>query len=177
MRNDNTKDILYFAKTRSDAIIPSKRDEDAGYDFYACFDEDEMILKKDKANLVPTGIASAFPSKYYLNLKHERGSTGKYGMAVFAGVVDSGFRGEIWINIIPTYKDVIISKVYDFPKKENGKPKPVELDDVIYYPYELAIAQGTLEIVPDVEVKEISYEELEKIPSIRGKSQMGDSGK
>lgn len=168
---------LIFAKTNDDAIIPSKRYEDAGYDFYPCFEGDEMTLKKGVANLVPTGIASAFSPKYYLNLKHERGSTGKYGMAVFAGVVDSGYRGQIWVNIIPTHKDVVISKTYDFPLKDKWKPQPVELEDKIMYPYVLGIAQGTLEIVPDVKVKEVSYEELSKIPSERGTGQMGSSGK
>lgn len=168
------KDKLYFAKTHPDATIPSKRGEDAGYDFFACFDKDEMVLRKGKANLVPTGIASAFSSKYYLNLKHERGSTGKYGMAVFAGVVDSGFRGQIWINLIPTDKDVVISKTYEFPVKD-GKLKPVELEDKIIYPYTLGIAQGTLEIVPEVNVEEISYEELERIPSLRGKNHLGST--
>jgi dUTP pyrophosphatase len=170
------KDVLYFAKTHPEAKIPSKRFEDAGYDFYACFDEDEMVLTKHKPNLVPTGIATSMPPKYFLNLKHERGSTAKYGMSVLAGVVDSGFRGQIWINIVPTYKDVVISKTYDFPKVD-GKVKPVELEDKIMYPYELAIAQATLELVPNVDVKEISYEKLEKIPSIRGKTQLGESGK
>jgi len=170
-------DKLFFAKTNENAIVPSKRKEDAGYDFYACFEDDEIRLVKGKANLVPTGIASAFPSDYYLNLKHERGSTGKYGMSILAGVVDSGYRGQVWVNISPTYKDVIISKTFMFPKKDNGTPKPFETEDVIYYPYELGIAQGTLEVVPDVKVEEICYNELKDITSERGESQLGDSGK
>lgn len=171
-----TKDIVYFAKTHPKAIVPSKREEDAGYDFYSCFDEDEFTLYKNEPNLIPTGIASAMSSKYFLNMKHERGSTAKYGMSVVAGVVDSGYRGQIWVNIIPTFKDVVISKTFNFPKKD-GKIKPYEAVDKIYYPYDLAIAQGTLEIVPDVKVVEISYEELENIPSVRGKQHLGDSGK
>ena len=31
---------IYFAKVKPEAKIPSKRDEDAGYDIYACFEED-----------------------------------------------------------------------------------------------------------------------------------------
>lgn len=177
-RFNKRKDVLYFAKVNpnSDAKIPSKRSEDAGWDLYCCFEEDYKVLVKNKPNLVPTGIASAMSPKYYLNLKHERGSSAKYGMTVLAGVVDSGFRNQIWINISPTYKDVIISKTYNFPIKD-GVQKPVELDDVIMYPYSVAIAQATLEIVPNVEVKEISYSELEKIPSVRGKGELGSSRK
>src|SRR5690606_14169728 len=46
-----------WAKVHPDAKIPTKRREDAGYDIYACFDEDELILKKLQPNFVPTGIA------------------------------------------------------------------------------------------------------------------------
>ena len=35
---------IYFAKTKLDAIVPSKRKEDAGYDFYACFEDDYIKL-------------------------------------------------------------------------------------------------------------------------------------
>ena len=31
---------LIFAKVRPEAIIPTKREEDAGRDLYPCFDED-----------------------------------------------------------------------------------------------------------------------------------------
>ena len=31
------KRTIYFAKDREDVIIPTKRDEDAGYDIYANF--------------------------------------------------------------------------------------------------------------------------------------------
>jgi hypothetical protein len=31
---------LVFAKVKPDAIIPTKENENAGYDIYACFDED-----------------------------------------------------------------------------------------------------------------------------------------
>ena len=33
---------LYWAKVKEDAIIPTKRDEDAGYDLYHCFEEDYL---------------------------------------------------------------------------------------------------------------------------------------
>ena len=56
-------DELYFAKVKPDAIIPSKRDEDAAMDIYACFDEDYLVIPPHTTILIPTGIASAFSSK------------------------------------------------------------------------------------------------------------------
>jgi len=164
------KDTVYFSKLSSNAIVPSKRDEDAGYDFYACLDDDiaEITLDVGKPTLVPTGIATALPKHYYLNLKHERGSTGKLGMNVLSGVVDSGYRGEIFINICSLYKKIVISKEVD---------QVVEKGGVIYYPSTKAIAQGTIDLVPKIVLQEIPYDELKNIKSKRETSKLGASGK
>ena len=91
--------------------IPSKKEEDAGYDFYACFEEDFFVIEALSTKAVPTGIATAFSKKYYAQVE-ERGSTGKVGMKKSSGVIDSGYRGE-WF--IMTYnannKPLIISKI------------------------------------------------------------------
>src|SRR5690606_15111734 len=41
-RKANRVPTVYFAKVREDAIIPSKRDEDAGYDLYANIEPREI---------------------------------------------------------------------------------------------------------------------------------------
>ena len=38
------EDKIYFAKMKEGAVIPTKREEDAGYDLYACFDEDFFVI-------------------------------------------------------------------------------------------------------------------------------------
>jgi dUTP pyrophosphatase len=162
------QDTILFAKVRPDAIIPSKNFEDAGYDLYANFDVSEMRISKNKPTLIPTGIAMSMLPKYYANLKHERGSTSLIGMAVLAGVVDSGFRSEVFVNITPLYKDIVISK--------NVKTT-VENEDEIIYPYSKAICQFTVDFVPDLKSKEITYEQLKAIPSKRGDGQLGSSDK
>ncbi|MEG0767038.1 MAG: dUTP pyrophosphatase, partial [Clostridia bacterium] len=89
---------IYFAKVRAEAIIPSRRTEDAGFDLYACFAEDTLYFAPGETRVIPTGIASAFDAGFYFQVK-ERGSTGVLGMAVRAGVIDSGYRGEWFIPI------------------------------------------------------------------------------
>ena len=84
---------LYWAKVKENAIIPTKREEDAGYDLYPCFEEEYLEILPLHTKLVPLGVASAFDSDYVMLLK-ERGSTGTKGMAQRAGVIDSGYRGE-----------------------------------------------------------------------------------
>lgn len=168
--------INLWAKVKEGAKIPSKRLEDAGYDIYACFEEDELRLKALQPNLVPTGIASAIEPTHYWNVKHERGSTGKYTMLLLSGCIDSGYRGEWFLNISPLNKDIVISKTFEFPLKD-GKKKPVELKDVVVYPYDLAIAQAVKLPVPNDENKEVTYEELLTYKSERGLGKIGDSGK
>jgi len=94
-------DVIKFAKVKENAIIPSKKLENAGYDVYGVFEgnnDENRIVKPHQTKLIPTGIACALPSKYYFQVE-ERGSTGSKGIKKSAGVVDSGYRGEIFIAI------------------------------------------------------------------------------
>ena len=84
---------IYFAKVKPGGRIPSKRDEDAGYDIYGLIDEAYIVLAPHETRAIPTGIASACPEEYYFQL-HERGSTGTRGISQRCGVIDSGYRGE-----------------------------------------------------------------------------------
>lgn len=194
---------LIWAKVKPDAIIPTKRDEDAGYDIYPCFEEDYIIIPSHETKMIPTGIASAFTDDYVAILK-ERGSTGTKGMAQRCGVIDSGFRNE-WLCPITntTDKPIIISKLtldklidlhcYETP---NGDMY-LEGDDhtciylkynyissgenciidtpVIMYPYSKAICQAMLLPVPKMKVTEIPYDELKLISSERGMGMLGSS--
>lgn len=188
---------LVFAKVKPNAIIPTKDDENAGFDIYACFDEDYVVIPPHKTVLVPTGIASAISERYYLQVQ-ERGSTGSKGIKYSAGVIDSGYRGEIFIALTNTnYREVVISKLDkdELFKKHSTRDEDgdsgikysdkndsyyiyeFEKDCVIIYPYSKAIAQLVIHYVPTMNVKEISYEELKNIPSKRGGGALGSSGK
>jgi dUTP pyrophosphatase len=167
-------DKLMFAKLKEGAKIPTKRDEDAGYDVYACFKEDDLIIYQGKTELVPTGIMSAFDKKYRI-LARERGSTGSIGLAIRAGVIDSGYRGEWFIALNNTSNNVIIitkdvEKVKSYDNIETGEQE-------IHYPYDKAICQVLLDEVPVVKEVEKTPEELKAIDSKRREGCLGDSGK
>lgn len=164
-----TKSVnIQFAKVRKDAIIPNKRDEDAGYDIYANFSSDTFTISPHSTEMVPTGIASAIPIDYYFQVE-ERGSTGSKGMKKSAGVVDSGYRGE-WFVAITNTNDIpiVISKSATQVNVNKNR---------ITYPYNKAIAQAVLLPVPRTTVQEISFEELQSIPSERGTGKVGSSKK
>lgn len=160
---------LYFAKLREGAVIPSKRVEDAGYDIYACFDEDYILIEPLHTVRVATGLVSAFSADYYLQLQ-ERGSTGTKGIAQRCGVIDSGFRNEWFIPMTNVNdKPVVIAKKHVAAQFEG--------QDVIVYPYEKAICQALLLPVPKTEVVELTAEEVQAMESLRGMGELGSSGK
>ena len=160
---------IYFSKVREGAKIPQKREEDAGYDIYPCFEEEYMFFYPHETKLVPTGIASAFDSDYYFQI-FDRGGTGAKGIHCFSGVIDSGFRGEWFIawhnsNNYP----VIISK-----DKDNSRWTGIDRD-TIFYPYTKAIAQAVLLPVPKTTIEEIDYNSLKEFKSLRGENMLGST--
>lgn len=185
-----------FAKVRPDAKIPSKRREDMGFDIYACFDEDYIEISPHETKLIPTGIASSCNPEYGFLLR-ERGSTGSKGIALRCGVIDSGYRNEWFVGLTNTTdKEIFISKldtkelyekvypdgwtVHDYTGDANIEYKMSTEDYskvVLIYPYAKAIAQALIIPVPEVEVDEISYEDLLVIPSERGLGALGSSEK
>lgn len=168
-----------FAKVKPNAIIPSKRDEDMGFDIYACFDEDYMIIAPHETKLIPTGIASSCDIDYGFLLR-ERGSTGSKGIALRAGVIDSGYRNEWFVGLTnTTNKYLFISKLTESEtyNKHWDEILPWITPECFVYPYSKAIAQALVVPIPKVEVKEISYDELIKIESERGLGKLGSSNK
>lgn len=168
---------LYFAKVKPDAIIPSQEIGSAGYDFYAHIEGiesehegvvREQLLEKNKVNFVGTGVASAMSDEFCLNFKNERSSFAKNGATVLAGLIDSNYRGEIKLMVLPLMKDILITDQVE---------ETEEYEDIILIPMNKAIAQATLQYVPIVEVKEIPYSGLSNIPSFRGTGGWGSSGK
>lgn len=179
---------IKFAKGHPDAKIPTKRIEDAGYDIYAAFDEDYIEIDSNETKLIPTGICSAFDSDYVMVLK-ERGSTGTKGIGQRSGIIDSGYR-NFWFVPVTNHnnKRLIISKFSkeDFLEKviktkinyeECKEYYDFYMENVIFYPYEKAIAQALLLPVPKSTSVEISVEELQSIPSERGMGALGSSSK
>lgn len=166
---------LVFAKVKPNAIIPSKTEENAGYDIYACFDKDYWLLKPHTTELIPTGIASALHKSKYIQLE-ERGSTGSKGIKRSAGVIDSGYHGEWFVAITNTNDfDLVIAKEPLYSNKNELLRKFGNM--VIVYPYSKAIAQAIVHEVPRMNVSEVTYQDLLTITSERGTGSLGSSNK
>jgi dUTP pyrophosphatase len=167
---------LLFAKLKPEAIIPTKRNEDAGYDIYPCFKEDFIRIQPLETKFIPTGFAFACHPSRYIQIE-ERGSTGTKGIKKSAGVFDSGFRNEFMIVLYNgSTKPVIIAKEeaynhFTYVQEKLG----VEIGTI--YPYEKAIAQGVVHTVPQMITKVVDYDTLMKYSSERGLGKLGSSGK
>lgn len=172
---------IKFAKVRPDAKIPSKRVEDMGFDIYACFDEDYIVIPPHETKLIPTGIASSCEPEYGFLLR-ERGSTGSKGIALRCGVLDSGYRNEWFVCLMNSTDE------YMFITKLDAKDTLLDYfgnkfgdllneSDFTLYPYSKAIAQALVVPVPAVEVEELTYDDLKAIPSERGLGCLGSSSK
>lgn len=164
---------ILFAKVKDGAVFPTKREEDAGFDIYPCFEDDYMVIRPHQTVLIPTGIISAFDPGYVMVLK-ERGSTGKLGIGQRSGVFDSGYRGE-WL--VPITNHGLMPLVI-WKNKEVVKQLE-HLDGFLYclYPYNKAICQALLLEVPRADSREATPEEVLAVPSERGDGKFGSSGK
>ena len=75
------------------ARLPSKANEsDAGWDLYA---SDDGVIEPGSKELIGTDIALAIPEGYVGLIWDRSGMAAKKGIHRFAGVIDSGYRGEI----------------------------------------------------------------------------------
>ena len=73
--------------------VPTKiNNSDAGWDIYAA---EDAIIDPSKNQLVSTDMAMAIPEGYVGLIWDRSGMAAKKGIHRFAGVIDSGYRGEI----------------------------------------------------------------------------------
>ena len=171
---ENNNLIIYWDKLNERAKLPSKRDEDAGFDIYSDSTEN-IILKPNETKFFTTGLRSAFPSNYWIEIK-ERGSTGAVGLSVRSGVIDSGYRGE-WKIMLTNVNKYPVEFSHDVDKVTyiKGKIFKNKIKKVIY-PLTKAIAQAVVIPLPTIQ----GYGDKDKVDgakSNRGETGWGASGK
>ena len=69
---------------------------DAGWDFFA---SEAIDVGPGETRIIKTGVALEIPSGWYGQLK-SRSGLGAKGLIVTAGVVDSGYRGEVGVVVV-----------------------------------------------------------------------------
>lgn len=186
--NENV--TIKFSKENERCIIPSKSNENAGYDLYADPELEIIFIEPLATAMVSTGIRSVIPEDYYAQIQ-ERGSTGVKAMKYGAGVIDSSYRG-IW-NIVITNCSPKPLVIYDETKiseddivdslitKVGVLGKTIDrnkiLDNLILYPMSKGIAQFVLLPVPKTKIKEVTVDEILSNKTERMEGKLGSSGK
>ena len=169
-----TKSIDFCWAVRDERVkIPEKRESDAGYDIYAFFEEDYIIVAPKQSRIINTGLYSALPENYFLEFK-ERSSTAKYNMGIRAGVIEGTYRGELLV-CISNHNNVPLAIAKDTITEKEIKQQVAPT--TIIYPYEKAIVQGILRKIEPAQFRTIPLEELKKMTTIRGDGGFGSTGK
>lgn len=96
--------ILNVERLSSAAKLPGKAYEgDAAYDLYS---SEHISLAPNNRALIPTGIKMAIPLGF-AGLIWDKSGIAKNGIHVLGGVIDSGFRGEVKVNLINLGEDIL----------------------------------------------------------------------
>ena len=130
-----------------DSIIPNYVYlDDAGMDLYCI---ESFSLAPGERRSVSSGLAFEIPRGYVGLIWDKSGLSHKYGLKTFGGVLDAGYRGELFVGLMN-----LSSKAFRFEKGHK-------------------IAQILIQKIEHVEIKEVKKLSISK----RGKGGLGSTGK
>jgi dUTP pyrophosphatase len=93
------------------AKIPTKtNNNDAGWDLYSV---SQTVIPPKQRKTVNTGIALQMPEHFAGLIWPRSGLSVKHGIDVLAGVVDSGYRGEIMVCLYNTSDENVSIQIGD----------------------------------------------------------------
>tara|TARA_Y100000296_G_scaffold79135_1_gene102701 strand:- start:582 stop:1049 length:468 start_codon:yes stop_codon:yes gene_type:complete len=99
---------LKFYKIREHAKLPVRaHPTDAGMDLFYCSNErfklyedtNDFWIPAGESRVVPTGLKVEVPKDHMLEIKNKSGIASRKQLIVGACVVDSGYDGEIYVNL------------------------------------------------------------------------------
>jgi len=91
---------LSIKKLHLAATIPQyAHHNDAGMDLFSV---SEITIQPHERVSVPTGIAMQIPDGYVGLIWDKSGISQKFGLKTLGGVVDAGYRGEIFVGLYNT---------------------------------------------------------------------------
>ena len=93
---------IKIKKLNPEAIIPTRGSQSAaGYDLYACTEEESVTIKAHTTVKIGTGLAIAVPDGYFGAIFARSGLASKRGLAPAnkVGVIDCDYRGEVMVAL------------------------------------------------------------------------------
>ena len=95
--------ILEYSKVRHNARTPDRANpSDAGLDLFYSPTEEHAAgrwLLAGESEVFPTGLKFGVPHGYMLEVKNRSGNAAKKHLLVGACVIDSGYDGEVFVNL------------------------------------------------------------------------------
>jgi dUTP pyrophosphatase len=100
--------ILEYAKVHAGAIEPHRANpSDAGLDvFFSPKDSATVLINPGESKILETGLKFGVPHGYMLEVKNRSSVAAKRSLIVGACVIDSGYDGEVFINLHNVGSDV-----------------------------------------------------------------------
>ena len=96
--------LLEYSLVHATAFRPTRANpSDAGLDVYYSAKADglhqALTLSPGQSKVIPTGLRFGVPHGYMLEAKNRSSVAAKRGLLVGACVIDSGYDGEVFINL------------------------------------------------------------------------------
>ena len=147
--------ILEYSKVRHNSRTPERANpSDAGLDVFYSPEEGDIAgqwLKPAESKVFSTGLKFGVPHGYMLEVKNRSGNAAKKSLLVGACVIDSGYEGEVFVNLhnvgsVPQFihADMKIAQIVMTPVVHF---RPLEVEESRIYSYPITISdrgQGTL---------------------------------
>ena len=91
--------IIQYKRLDEYVKVPSRSNpSDAGLDVYANV-RDPIVIEPRESVIIPTGLKFGIPHGYMLQVMNRSSVAAKRSLIVGAHVVDSGYDGEVFINL------------------------------------------------------------------------------
>jgi dUTP pyrophosphatase len=91
--------IIQYHRLGEQVKVPTRSNpSDAGLDVYANL-RDPIAIDPRESAIIPTGLKFGIPHGYMLQVMNRSSIAAKCGLMVGAHVIDSGYDGEVFINL------------------------------------------------------------------------------
>ena len=106
--------MIEYVRVRGDVKPPERANpSDAGLDVFFCPDDaavSAVTIAAGESRILPTGLRFGVPHGYMMQAMNRSGIAAKRSLVVGAHVIDSGYDGEVFINLHNIGKETQVVK-------------------------------------------------------------------
>ena len=106
--------MIEYIRVRGDVKPPERANpSDAGLDVFFCPDDaavSAVTIAAGESKILPTGLRFGVPHGYMMQAMNRSGIAAKRSLVVGAHVIDSGYDGEVFINLHNIGKETQVVK-------------------------------------------------------------------